>query len=84
MHFVQNVFFLDKMAVNYWVANNSQQFKTIGQAMQVGFGYAIMANKSNNALMSIVNAALSAMEKDGSYVEIYRNYFGETRRPASR
>lgn len=70
-----DVFFLDKIAINYWIANNNQQFKSVGPVIPLGFGYAIAANKDNAALINLVNSALSAMEKDGSYLAIYNKYF---------
>ena len=72
-----DAFFLDKIAINYWIANNNQQFKSVGPLIPLGYGYAIAANKDNAALINIVNSALSAMEKDGSYLAIYSKYFNE-------
>ena len=67
----------DKLAVDYWVANNSKQFKSVGESVAIGFGYAIMMSKNNVELMAVINKALADMEKDGSYLELYRRYFGQ-------
>ena len=72
-----DVFLLDKMAADYWIANNGQQFKSIGPKIQIGFGYAIMANKNNIALIKLINGALSTMENDGDLLKIYKKYLEE-------
>ena len=71
-----NVFFLDKKSADYWVSNNNQQFKFIGQEIPIGFGYAIVGGAGNQALINVVNNALTTMENDGSYITIYTTYFG--------
>lgn len=70
-----DVLIADEEAVKYWTANNSQQFKLVGQAIPIGTGYGIMANKLSQSLIIRVNKALMEMENDGTYLRIYRRYF---------
>jgi ABC-type amino acid transport substrate-binding protein len=70
-----DVFFLDKKATDYWISNNNEQFKTVGKEIPIGFGYAIIANTTNKPLIDLVNASLNTMEKNGTYSNIYNNYF---------
>lgn len=67
----------DSVIVELWQANNSSIFKLIGKPIPVGMGYGIMAAKTNVKLISAVNEALLSMEKDGSYLKIYRTYFSD-------
>ncbi|OGV44899.1 MAG: hypothetical protein A3F46_06110 [Legionellales bacterium RIFCSPHIGHO2_12_FULL_42_9] len=66
---------LDTATAEYWVANNSNLFKLIGNNIDVGLGYGIMANKTNFALINSINNALLSMENDGTYLRLYNLYF---------
>ncbi|HAT9397002.1 TPA: transporter substrate-binding domain-containing protein, partial [Legionella pneumophila subsp. pneumophila] len=41
-----------------------------------GSGYGIIALKNQSALIDKINHILLEMEKDGSYLRIYNEYFG--------
>lgn len=62
-------------AVHYWVANNSNLFRVVGDVIPYGNGYGIMANIGQEVLIGKINAALKAMIDDGTYSEIYSHYF---------
>jgi ABC-type amino acid transport substrate-binding protein len=66
---------LDAATAEYWVANNNDMFKLIGNNIPVGLGYGIMANKDNNTLINNINHALLSMENDGAYLRLYNLYF---------
>lgn len=62
-------------AVQYWVTNNSDQFRLVGDVIPYGNGYGIMTNIGQEALIARINAALKTMIDDGSYAQIYSHYF---------
>lgn len=65
----------DDAIAEYWVANTNGELKLVGKAIRMGEGYGIMANKQHAALIEQINAALEAMESDGTYLKIYNTYF---------
>lgn len=67
----------DFIEAEYWVHTNSEHFKLIGEAIPFGMGYGILANLRQGELISRINNALSAMENDGTYLNIYSRYFKE-------
>ncbi len=68
----------DKETVDFWLGNNYDMFKLVGNPIPLGLGIGIMTNKMNNALIAQINQSLLNMEADGSYLKIYNNYFGST------
>ena len=70
-----NVVLMDAEAAKNWYANNGSLYKLIGTQIPVGKGYGIMANKSQDKLMTQINHALLSMEADGTYLKIYTRYF---------
>ena len=66
---------MDAPAVRIWVANNGNLFKSVGSNIPIGKGYGIMANKDQDKLIDQINQALLDMEADGTYLQIYNNYF---------
>ncbi|RYW67113.1 ABC transporter substrate-binding protein, partial [Legionella pneumophila] len=52
------------------------QLKLIGDKIPIGSGYGIIALKNQSALIDKINHILLEMEKDGSYLRIYNEYFG--------
>ncbi len=69
---------LDKQSADYWYYSNSTTLKIIPPSFAVGLGLGIITNKLNSALIARVNKALLAMQADGTYLSIYRTYFGDT------
>lgn len=65
----------DLIGASYWVNNDTVEFKLVGEAISFGMGYGVIANLNQRALIARVNAALSAMENDGTYLAIYGRYF---------
>ncbi|HGY1369150.1 transporter substrate-binding domain-containing protein [Legionella pneumophila] len=76
---------IDAILINYqasrFIVNNlnpteDDQLKLIGDKIPIGSGYAIIALKNQSALIDKINHILLEMEKDGSYLRIYNEYFG--------
>lgn len=66
---------IDNIAAEYWVSNNSQQFKLIGSPLLFGKGFGIMSQYGQKDLMTKINEALQQMQADGTYKKIYSHYF---------
>ena len=64
-------------AAKYWFTNNDDLYKLIGNQIETGEGYGIMANKGQEKLIAQINHALMSMQADGTYLEIYTRYFGK-------
>ncbi|HAT1866658.1 transporter substrate-binding domain-containing protein [Legionella pneumophila] len=76
---------IDAILINYqasrFIVNNlnpaeDNQLKLIGDKIPIGSGYGIIALKNQSALIDKINRILLEMEKDGSYLHIYNEYFG--------
>lgn len=67
--------FLDYASVNYWIQQGGDQFKSLGPVLRVGNGIAILALPKNQALIDRINGALKDIEKDDSYLKLYKTYF---------
>lgn len=67
--------FLHKSTANYWVLNGGGQFKLLGKDIPIGFGVGIIALPKNYPLIQKINLELQAMEKDNSYLKLYKMYF---------
>ena len=65
----------DYISASYWVDNSQDAFKLVGNAIPIGMGYGILANRNKGDLMARINKALYDMENDGTYVSIYSLYF---------
>lgn len=66
----------DGGSAKYWATNNSNMFKLVGNEISIGIGYGIMANKKDKDLIATINKLLLDIEADGSYLKIYKRYFG--------
>lgn len=64
----------DVSRTQYWLSNDTA-FKVIGRPFRVGDGYGVVAKLGNQQLITKVNQALTAIEKTGIYLDIYRSYF---------
>lgn len=65
----------DRETANFWIGNNYDMFKIVGEPFALGEGIGIMVNKDNHALLARLNQALTSMKSDGSYTKIYHTYF---------
>ena len=70
-----DVVLLNGLNVQYWVANSDNLYKTIGKPFTLGLGYAFLAQKKDQNLVSQINKALLDIENDGTYLKIYKTYF---------
>lgn len=70
-----DAFFLDELAVNYWVLNTKNQLRLLGEPINIGGGYAIVAKKNQQLLIQKINQTLLDMSKNGGDTEIFKNYF---------
>jgi len=59
-----------KKPPNLWLL-----IRLVGSRIPIGDGYAVIANKGSEALIAQINQALLSMEEDGTYPQIYSNYF---------
>ena len=71
----------DEESAKFWVVLNGTMFKLVGSGLPTGMGYGIMANKKSADLINNINKALLNMEDDGSYLKIYKYYFGKLSTP---
>lgn len=67
--------FLHRSTTIYWLENSADKFKILGDKIKIGEGFGIMALPKNAALIQRLNQALKDMEKDNSYLNLYKNYF---------
>lgn len=69
-----DAFFLDRLSTNYWILNSGDEFHALGEAINLGGGYAIIARKDQTALIQQINQALLQMNQDGVDSKIFNNY----------
>ncbi|KTD33396.1 arginine-binding periplasmic protein [Legionella nautarum] len=67
--------FIHRSSANYWKQNGGGQFALLGGSVSLGQGIGIMALPSQADLIARINQQLQAMEKDGSYLNLYNIYF---------
>ncbi|WP_058503781.1 transporter substrate-binding domain-containing protein [Legionella nautarum] len=67
--------FLDSFARDYWVSYSSGEFTSLGDTVPVGSGMAIMALPEQALLLNRINEQIKLMESDGTYINLYNNYF---------
>lgn len=75
-----DVMIINRQAAKYiagtLLSEGTSKIKLIGDKIYIGSGYAIIALRSNSALIDKINSILLDMEKDGTYLQIYNEYFG--------
>lgn len=75
-----DVILINDQAARYIVDNLSSpqdnNLKLVGDKISIGSGYGIITLKSKSALIDQINNSLLQMEKDGSYLKLYNEYFG--------
>ncbi|WP_158617458.1 transporter substrate-binding domain-containing protein [Legionella sp. km772] len=67
--------FSDERSVNYWIQHNDGVFKVLGKPCPIGSGFAIMANPDSTNLINAINGILKQLEQDGTYDQLYEQYF---------
>ncbi|WP_026069275.1 type 2 periplasmic-binding domain-containing protein [Legionella tunisiensis] len=67
--------FLHRSAVNYWVVNGDNQFRTLGDTFLLGAGIAIVALPKNMILIQRINQQLQQMEQNGTFLNLFNMYF---------
>ncbi|MBA2655804.1 MAG: transporter substrate-binding domain-containing protein [Tatlockia sp.] len=68
---------LHARSVNYWVANTSGIFKTIGQSFPLGGGYSVMALPGKQPLIDKISQQLKLIKDSGEFAKIYGTYFSD-------
>ena len=68
---------IDGFTSDYWISASEGTLKTVGDAIRVGNGYGIAALPDKQQLMQSINQAIVDLEKEGTYLRIYENYFGD-------
>jgi len=66
--------FFDTANANYWAANSAGAFTVQGPPYLYGLGYGIAINKSDNALLAQINAALLEYQNSEVYKINYNKY----------
>ena len=59
-----------------YVVHNVTNMHVLGDPIQLGFGYGIIALKNRADLIDRINKALLQIESDGTYLTLYEKYFG--------
>ncbi len=76
---------IDVILINHYAAryivttvsrSSNSNLMLIGDKMPIGNGYGIISLKTNAPLIEKINQTLLDMEKDGTYLTIYNEYFG--------
>jgi ABC-type amino acid transport substrate-binding protein len=67
---------INHYAAKYMVGISGTKVKLVGDKIPIGSGYGIVTLKRNIELINKINTVLLDMEKDGSYLKIYNEYFG--------
>ena len=72
---------IDLVFINYYGAKyitntTGNKLKFIGDKIPIGNGYGIVTLKRHSLIINKINQILMTMEKDGSYLKIYNEYFG--------
>lgn len=74
----------DNGVVVHYVNNNAGAgFKTISDTSFASEHYGIAVKKGNTELLGIINKGLAAIKADGTYAQIYTQYFGSAPAPAA-
>jgi len=72
---------INHYAAKYMINMSGTKVKLIGDKIPIGSGYGIITLKRNTELINKINNILLNMEKDGSYLKIYNEYFGRNTYP---
>lgn len=76
---------IDAILINHYAAryivntlgrSTDSNLMMIGDTMSIGSGYGIISLKTNAPLIVKINQTLLELEKDGTYLKIYNEYFG--------
>ncbi|MBA2710997.1 MAG: transporter substrate-binding domain-containing protein [Tatlockia sp.] len=67
--------FLHRSTNVYWMQHSEEKFKTLGAKVPIGSGFGVMALPANAALIQRINQQLPLMERDNSYLNLYKSYF---------
>lgn len=67
--------FLYRSDVSYWNHNSGNIFQTLGPVITLGKGLSIMSTPKNKDLIDRINNYLQYMEKNNTYLNLYRIYF---------
>ncbi|PJD92874.1 MAG: ABC transporter substrate-binding protein [Legionella sp.] len=70
-----DVIFANQLGVNYWFNTNKDMYKFIGNVVEIGNGYGIMATPKYQRLMVGINECIQQIMADGTYDTIYQRYF---------
>lgn len=63
---------------DYWLSANPNIYRKIGKPLSLGPGLGIIAAPGRNDLIQKINAGLLTLENDGTYLQLYRLYFGQS------
>lgn len=70
-----NYAIIDSPSAVFWVNHSSGILKTIGEPFNVGYGYGIAMERTNNELLQQINAAINQLQDSGRLAKLYRKFF---------
>lgn len=68
--------FIHHSSAQYWQQNSSNSLSLLGAPVTLGEGSSAMALPENAALIDKVNQQLQLLESNGTYLTIFKTYFG--------
>lgn len=68
--------YIHKSAAIYWQRNSNGQLITLGPANVLSEGLTIIALPENTLLIQRINQKIQEMEKDSTFLNLYKTYFG--------
>jgi ABC-type amino acid transport substrate-binding protein len=69
--------FFYRSDLTFWNQNSGNLFKPLGPVVTIGEGIAIMTLPQKRELIAHINNVLRGMEKDNSYLKLYKMYFSD-------
>ncbi len=69
--------FSNKVTLDYWYYNNSSLYRMVGEPVQTGNGYGILATEKYQPLIEDINKAIHQIMADGTYDRLYERYFSD-------
>lgn len=70
-----NYAIIDSPSVVFWVNHSSGILKTIDKPFNVGFGYGIAIERTNNELLQQINTAIKQLQDSGRLAKLHRKFF---------
>ncbi len=72
-----NAILVNSSIAKYLIKHDLYNLQQLGEPIDIGMGYGMVALKQNTVLIQKINDILTEMEADGTYLTIYNRYFGK-------